>query len=93
MDNPFDVIRRPLVTEKGVHLAETRNCYPFMVNPGANKIQIKEAVEKIFKVKVKKVHVMNRRGKKKRIRFRKGKSSDWKRALVTLAEGNTIEFI
>ena len=89
----LDVIKKPLVTEKGMYLIETKNSYPFMVNPKANKVQIRDAVEKIFQVKVKKVRVLNKKGKKKRLGYKGGETSDWKKALVTLVEGNTIEFI
>ena len=85
------IVRRALITEKGSVLREAANQVTFEVHPDANKIEIKRAVEAIFKVKVTKVNTLNFRGKKKRVgRFPQGKSSDWKKAIVTLAAGQTI---
>lgn len=80
----YSVIVRPLVTEKGTHLSETRNCYSFEVAQGANKAQIKQAVEKIYSVKVKAVRTANRKGKPRRRGARMGYTSDWKKAVVQL---------
>ena len=86
------IIRKLLLTEKGTHLTEKENQYLFRVDPSANKIEIKNAVEKIFKVKVTKVNTMNRRGKHKRLRSMSyGMTSAWKRAVVTLKEGEKID--
>ncbi|QHI68253.1 50S ribosomal protein L23 [Tichowtungia aerotolerans] len=94
MKDIYQVIDRALLTEKGTRLAEEENKYLFRVNPSANKLEIKEAVEQLFKVKVVSVNTMNRQGKKKRQRTASsGKTADWKRAVVTLAEGNTIDFV
>ncbi len=87
-----DVILAPVVSEKSYALADT-NAYTFKVHPGANKIQIRQAVEEIFDVKVAKVTTANRKGK--RIRNRRngtmGSRPDTKRAVVTLAEGDSID--
>ncbi len=84
------IIKRPLVTEKST-TAREGNKYIFEVDRRANKIEIGNAVEKIFKVKVVDVRTMNITGKKKRIGRIVGQKSDWKKAIITLAEGNTIE--
>jgi len=89
----YGIVRRPLITEKGVAAAEEMNQYPFEVAIEANKAEIKRAVEEIFSVRVVKVRTMTRHGKPRRVRFRKGKTRQWKRAVVTLAPGETIEFI
>ena len=86
----YDIIITPLLTEKGTRLS-ANNQYLFQVKPGVNKLQIKEAVEKIYKVKVKSVRTMNFKGKKKRIRYQQGYKADWKKAVVTLEKGQKIE--
>jgi large subunit ribosomal protein L23 len=86
------VILRPLVTEKGTHQFTRHNAYPFQVNPWADKDQIKAAVEELFGVRVKKVRTQNRLGKKRRYRFKMGRLSNWKKAIVTLHEEDRIEF-
>ncbi|MBJ45211.1 MAG: 50S ribosomal protein L23 [Acidimicrobiaceae bacterium] len=87
-----DVIRKPIVSEKSYVLIE-ENVYTFEVHPEATKPQIRDAVEQIFGVRVTKVNTLNRKGKRKRNRknFSYGKRSDQKRALVTVAEGDSIE--
>lgn len=85
------IIKRPLVTEKSTSARDEANTYIFEVDKRANKIEIGNAVEKIFKVKVVDVRTMNMNGKKKRMGRILGQKSDWKKAIVTLAEGNTIE--
>ena len=89
--HPYDVLRRPLITEKGTLLAESGK-YAFHVATGANKLQIKEAVERAFDVHVLKVNVMNMPGKERRVGRSKGMTSEWKKAIVTLAPGQRIEF-
>ena len=87
-----NIIRRVLTTEKGTRLQEAANQYAFEVARDANKMEIRTAVEQQFGVKVKDVNTMNRRGKAKRLRTQKyGKTSDWKRAVVTLQAGQKIE--
>ena len=84
------VVDRILVTEKGTRLAE-ENKYQFSVYPDANKLEIRRAVEQLFGVHVTAVHTMNRAGKWKRGRtMRPGRTSDWKRAIVTLKAGESI---
>ena len=90
--NIFDVLRAPQMSEKTLSLKEEANQFAFDVDPRANKIQIKESIEKSFKVKVLKVRTMNVRGKKKRLGRYQGLRSSWKKALVTLKEGDTIEY-
>ena len=80
------------MTEKTLSLKEQTNQYAFGVNPRANKVQIKDCVEKTFKVSVLGVRTMNVRGKKKRMGKYQGFKSSWKKALVTLKQGDTIEY-
>ncbi len=89
MNNPYEIVKTVLVTEKSTELSEL-NKYCFKVDPKARKPQIRRAVEAIFPdVKVSSVNVMNMRGKKKRMRTAKyGKRPDWKKAVVTLSEGS-----
>ena len=94
MKDIYQVINKALLTEKGTRLSEEENKYVFSVNPKANKAEIKQAVEEFFKVKVVAVNTMNRQGKKKRERTASfGRTAAWKRAVVTLAEGNKIDFV
>jgi large subunit ribosomal protein L23 len=86
------VVRRPLITEKGTLAKETSNQLIFEVDRRANKIEIGRAVEELFKVKVLKVRTLNFDGKDKRVGRITGKRSDWKKAYVTLAPGQTVEF-
>jgi large subunit ribosomal protein L23 len=85
-----DVIVRPIVSEKSYAGIEG-NVYTFLVDPRANKTEIKEAVQGIWNVRVVSVNTLNRKGKVKRRRFTLGKRADQKRAIVTLAEGDAIE--
>jgi large subunit ribosomal protein L23 len=86
-----NVIIKPLVTEKSSHQSATRNAYAFQVHVDANKPQIKQAVEKLYSVKVADVRTMSRKGKPRRTRTGMSKTSDWKRAIVVLDEGSRIE--
>ncbi|MEK7749487.1 MAG: 50S ribosomal protein L23 [Planctomycetota bacterium] len=88
----YNIIKRPLRTEKSVADGEATNSYHFEVDLRANKIQIKNAVEKYFKVKVQDVRTIVRKGKTKRVRFKLGRTKDWKKAVVKLKEGSTIDF-
>ena len=92
MKDARDVIIEPIVSEKSYNLLE-ENVYTFKVHPSASKPEIKDAVESIFGVRVTKVNTLNRKGKRKRNRrnFTYGQRPDTKRALVTLAEGDSIE--
>ncbi|NOU11579.1 MAG: 50S ribosomal protein L23 [Nitrospira sp.] len=85
------VLIRPLLTEKLTGLREATNTVGFVVHPGANRIQIRLAVEALLKVKVDKVNVMNVRGKVKKLGRFSGRRSDWKKALVTLKQGEKLE--
>lgn len=85
-----DVIKKMIRTEKGSELM-TQNKYVFQVNVRANKIEVKQAVEDVYNVKVGDVNIMNVRGKKRKVRFREGMTSSWKKAIVTLKPDNTIE--
>lgn len=91
MKNPYSIILHPLRTEKGSKLQEKENKYTFVVNRYANKVEIKKAVEEIYKVKVDRVNTMNMLGKWRRVRLVEGKRPDWKRAVVQLKKGETIE--
>ncbi|OGW88499.1 MAG: 50S ribosomal protein L23 [Omnitrophica bacterium RIFCSPLOWO2_01_FULL_50_24] len=88
--NVYDVIREPLLTEKGSKQAEHRKYY-FHVAKNAQKHEIREAVERLFNVKVEKVNTMCVGGKWKRVRYQPGMTSDWKKAVVTLKEGQKID--
>jgi len=82
--NEYDIVVRPIITEKSSLLKETGNQYVFEVQRDANKIEIRKAVEKLFKVKVVSVHISNNEGKKKRVGRFTGKKPDWKKAIVKL---------
>ena len=88
--DPRDVIISPVVSEKSYSLLD-QNAYTFVVHSKANKTEIRQAVERIWDVKVVKVNTNNRRGKVKRFRFVSGRRPDTKRAVVKLAEGDKIE--
>jgi large subunit ribosomal protein L23 len=87
----YRIIKRSLITEKSTAAKDENNKYVFEVDRRANKIEIGKAVEKLFKVKVLDVHVMNVTGKKKRVGKILGEKSAWKKAIVTLAPGGRIE--
>jgi large subunit ribosomal protein L23 len=82
---------QPLLTEKVTAMREQSNTVGFLVHPDANRIQIKQAVEALLKVKVERVNVLNVRGKIKRLGRFSGKRSDWKKAFVKLKEGEKLE--
>jgi large subunit ribosomal protein L23 len=86
-----NVIIRPLVTEKSTRLQHSQNTYAFEVHREANKHQIRDAVEKLYSVKVADVRTMNRKGKPRRTRYRMTTTGEWKRAVVTLAGDSRIE--
>jgi large subunit ribosomal protein L23 len=89
---PYQVVLRPLVTEKGTHQSTRYNAYAFQVNPVATKDQIKAAVEELFHVRVETVRTQNRKGKTRRFRQTLGKLPSWKKAVVTLNTEDKIEF-
>jgi large subunit ribosomal protein L23 len=88
--DPRDILKKPLITEKSTSLLQD-NKYTFSVDPRANKTEIKQAVESIFKVKVEKVNTMNVKGKLKKVRNITGRTSNTKKAIVTLKKGDKIE--
>lgn len=87
----YRIIEKPLVTEKSTQLQEEGNWLAFRVNPGANKIQIKKAIEKIFNVTVLQVNTVNVRGKSRRFGRTMGVSKNWKKAMLRLKDGDKIE--
>ncbi|HNT56339.1 MAG TPA: 50S ribosomal protein L23 [Syntrophales bacterium] len=87
----YSIIRRPLLTEKSTISREQSNQYVFEVAPGSTKIEIQNAVEKLFKVKVLSVRTVNMQGKKKRMGRIMGRRRNWKKATVKLAPGDTID--
>ena len=89
---PYQVILRPLVTEKGVHRSTRHNQYAFEVNPLASKDDVRRAVEELFEVSVLRVRTQNRKGKPRRFRFRTGHTKRWKKAVVTLNAEHRIDF-
>ncbi|MEP7070804.1 MAG: 50S ribosomal protein L23 [Verrucomicrobiota bacterium] len=94
MNEPFDLIQTASLTEKSSLLGEKLNKYVFRVSPRANKIQIRQAVEKLFGKKVIDVNTCNYAGKKKRERRADyGRKNHWKKAIVTLKEGDKIDFV
>jgi large subunit ribosomal protein L23 len=90
--DPYQVVIRPLITEKATHLSERHNAYTFEVNPLATKTEIKEAIEALFSVKVLDVRTQNRRGKARRYRLKVGRMRNWKKAIVSLHEQYRIDF-
>jgi len=90
--DPYQVVIRPLITEKATHLSERHNAYTFEVNPLVTKSEIKVAVEALFNVKVLNVRTQNRRGKMRRYRLKLGRMRNWKKAIVSLHEEFRIDF-
>jgi len=90
MKNPYDIIVRPLITEKSTKLVETRK-YTFEVMQGVNKIEVKKAVEEIFKVNIIQVNMINVRKKERRVGKYEGFRPAVRKAIVTLAEGQTLD--
>jgi large subunit ribosomal protein L23 len=91
MKTAHDIILAPVVSEKSYDLIENHNTYTFEVDPRSNKEKIKHAIETVFGVKVLRVNTMNRKGKVKRTGYKLGKRKDVKRAVVTLAVGDSID--
>lgn len=91
ISDPYQVIKRPLVSEKATIDQDDANIYTFIVDRRANKVEIRKAVEEIFDVKVKKVRTQLRKGKPKRVKWRMHHRPDWKIARVRLHEGQMIE--
>lgn len=96
MANPsryYHVVERPLLTEKSTFQQEARNQYSFRVHPKANKPEVRKAIEALFDVRVLKVNIINNPGKIRRILGRQGRSAPWKKAIVTLAQGQRLELV
>ena len=89
----YDIIKKPVITEKAVDAKENLNQVTFAVDTRATKLQIKEAVQTLFSVKVKDVRTMTNKGKEKRFGKAMGKRNDWKKAIVVLADGEKLEFV
>jgi len=92
MKDARQIVIRPIVTEKSTFLRETANKYAFRVIPAATKRQIAAAVEELFDVRVLDVRTMSMRGKMKRLGRSLGRRPSWKKAIVTLADGDTVDF-
>lgn len=88
--DPYKIILRPVITEKSTWLKEMNREICFEVDMHANKIEIKEAVEKLFKVKIERVRVVKKKGKKRRVGRSEGWTKDWKKAYVKLKEGEKM---
>ena len=94
MANPaqyYDVVRRPIVTEKSTSMQSMRNQFTFEVARSANKVEVKKAIETLFSVKVVKVNIVNLPAKQKRTFGRPGATKPWKKAVVTLKKGDSID--
>ena len=92
MKSQFNLISKPYITEKVLFMKEDGNKVVFQIHKDTNKIELKNAVESIFNVTVENINTMNVKGKNKRVGRYEGKRSDWKKAIVTLKEGDTIEY-
>jgi large subunit ribosomal protein L23 len=90
--NATDVVKGPVITEKGTLVSELGNQFVFRVHRNANKVEIRQAIETLFKVKVEKVRTTRQLGKIRRVGKHAGRRPDWKKAYVTLAEGSRIDF-
>jgi large subunit ribosomal protein L23 len=92
MKSSYQIIKSPLLTEKGAYLQE-QNKYLFLVDMSANKIEIKKAIEDIYEVHVTKINIIRVKGKLKRVRYKLGRTAERKKAIVTLKQGEKIEFV
>lgn len=90
MNDPYRIILRPVITEKSTWLKDMNREICFEVDPRANKIEIKKAVEQLFKVKIERVRVQNKKGKMRRVGRNEGRKKDWKKAYVKLKEGEKM---
>ncbi len=90
MKDPYKIILKPIITEKSTMLKEMNREICFEVDPKANKSEIKKAAEQLFKVKVERVRIMNKRGKKRRVGRNEGRKKDWKKAYLKLKEGEKM---
>jgi len=89
----YKLIEKPVVTEKSTILQDIRNQYTFKIHPRANKSEVRKAIEALFEVHVEKVNIVNVPGKMRRIQGRPGRTPAWKKALVTLRDGERIEIV
>jgi large subunit ribosomal protein L23 len=90
MKDPYKIVIRPVITEKSTWLKEKNREVCFEVDPKANKSEIKKAAEQLFKIKVERVRIQNKRGKKRRVGRSEGKKKDWKKAYIKLKEGEKM---
>jgi len=93
VDRLYHIIQAPILTEKGTDDTSDRNAYHFRVPVDANKVEIRRAVEHLFKVKVVRVNTLRVQGKVRRRGYNAGRTPDWKKAMVTLRAGDTIEIL
>lgn len=93
MKNVCDIIKKACLTEKGMLLQEKVNQVVLKVDPRANKIEIKAAAEKLFNLKITKVRTANMHGKSKRVGKHTGTTNDWKKAIISLQEGQKLDFL
>ncbi len=93
IDRLYHIIQSPVLTEKGTDDTSDRNAYHFRVPVDANKIEVRQAIERLFKVKVLRVNTLRVSGKVRRRGYSVGQTQDWKKAMVTLREGDTIEIL
>ena len=90
--SPEEIVLRPVITEKTLRIAERENAYTFQVDRNANKVQVRDAIERLFSVSVTDVRTQNMMGKFRRMGRSFGATSNWKKAVVKVKEGDTIEF-
>jgi len=90
MKDPYKIVIRPVITEKSTWLKEKNREVCFEVDPRANKSEIKKAAEQLFKIKVERVRIQNKRGKKRRVGRSEGRKKDWKKAYIKLKEGEKM---
>lgn len=90
MKDPYKIVLRPVITEKSTRLKEENREVCFEVDPRANKSEIKKAAEQLFKIKVERVRIQNKRGKKRKVGRSEGKKKDWKKAYIKLKEGEKM---
>lgn len=90
--SPEEIVLRPVITEKTLRIAERENSYTFQVHRTANKVQVRDAIERLFNVDVVGVRTQNLMGKFRRVGRSVGATSNWKKAVVKVKEGDTIEF-
>ncbi len=90
MKDPYKIVIRPVITEKSTLLKEKNREVCFEVDPRANKSEIKKAAEQLFKIKVERVRIQNKRGKKRRVGRKEGRKKNWKKAYIKLKEGEKM---